>query len=207
VNPEEAAFLAWWRRLALVGGVVSLVLGLILLIWPKETLLVVAVLLGLWLIISGAIKLVQSIVTPDPGSRSETAGAQERDFGQRRDGGARVLQALGGLLLLGIGILCLRNLNNSLTLLAALIGVAWILIGVIELWAAFSGTAHGWSRAGQVLIGLVTVLGGLVVLIWPDITLVVLVWLTGLWLLVLGLIQLILTWRVGKAVAGSPRPT
>jgi uncharacterized membrane protein HdeD (DUF308 family) len=207
VNPEEATFLAWWRRLALVGGVVSLILGLILLIWPRETLLVVAVLLGLWLIISGVIRLVQSILTPDTGFRSEAAVGQERDLGPGRSGGARVLHALGGLLLLGIGIVCLRNLSNSLALLAALIGVAWILVGVIELWAAFSGTSAGGSRVGQVVIGLVTVVGGLVVLLWPDITLVVLVWLTGLWLLVLGLIQLILTWRVGKAVAGSPRPT
>lgn len=183
---EETEYLTWWRRLAIAGGVASVVLGLILLIWPRETLLVVAVLLGLWLIVSGAIKLVQSVLTPEG-----------------RSGGARVLQALGGLLLLGIGVLCLRNIANSLALIAALVGVAWLLAGFIEIWAALSGGAHGWSRLGQVFIGVVTALGGLVVLFWPGITLLVLVWLAGLWLLVIGLVQLVLAWRAGKIVAAG----
>jgi len=48
VGADETAFLMWWRRAALLGGVVSIVLGLILMIWPEATLLVAAVLIGLW---------------------------------------------------------------------------------------------------------------------------------------------------------------
>ncbi len=189
-NPAATSHLRWWRRMALAGGLASLVLGLILLIWPEETLLVVAVLLGLWLVVSGFVKVIQSALVRD------------------RSGAARLLGAFAGLLLLVIGALCLRNLSQSLELIAALIAVAWLLLGLTELWTAISGETHGWSRAAGILIGLVTIVGGLVVLFWPNISLVALVWVTGGWFVVLGLIQLALAWRIkpdrANAVAGTP---
>jgi len=188
VNPADATFLRWWRRLALAGGVVSVLLGLVLLVWPKETLVVVAVLLGLWLVISGVVQIVQAALLSD------------------RSGGTRVLEALTGLLLVVVGVLCLRHLANTLELLAALVGIAWLLLGFVQLWSALFGPARGWSRAAGAILGGTAVLGGLLVLIWPGITLLVLVWLAGAWLVVLGAVQLVLAWRARNTIADRPVP-
>lgn len=196
-TPDDAAFRKWWRRLALLGGIASIVLGLVLMIWPEATLRVVAVLLGLWLLLSGAIRVVQAAFVPEG-----------------RAAGARVLEAFVGLVLIAIGALCMRNLTNSLAVIAALIGVSWLFAGVAWIFSAFSDYRHGWGRLGAVVLGLISIAGALVILIWPKPSLLVVVWLCGLWFVALGVVQLILGWSANRALkagqaagsAGTPRP-
>src|SRR5574342_775286 len=92
-DEADAAFRSWWRRLALMGGVISLAIGLILLIWPDATLTVIAILVGLWLLLAGAVKLGQAAFIPEG-----------------RSAGSRVLQAVAGVLLVILGVVCMRNL-------------------------------------------------------------------------------------------------
>jgi uncharacterized membrane protein HdeD (DUF308 family) len=176
----EARALQTWRRLAVAGGVVSIAMGLILLFWPDETLLVVAALIGVWLVVAGIIRLAESVLT------SEARG------------GARALSAVAGLLYLIVGILCLRNLLTSLELLAVVIGIVWLAGGISEIISAFTRHAGGAGRFAAAAIGLVTVLGGLVLVFWPDISLKVIVWVSGLWLVAIGVVQIILAARIGK---------
>src|SRR5688572_24259738 len=110
---EDDAFRAWWRRLALMGGVISLALGLILMIWPEATLTVVAILLGLWLVLGGVIQLAQAAFMPE-----------------HRSPGSRVLLAVSGAVLLVLGVICMRNPNNSLVLIGLMIGIG-LLFGAV----------------------------------------------------------------------------
>jgi len=178
---EDVQFRHWWQRLTIGLGVASIVLGLLLVIWPGKTLVVAAVLLGLWLLIAGLIKLAQSAFMPEG-----------------RSGGARALQAVGGVLLILVGVLVMRNVFVSIGLLAAIVGVSWLVLGVIQLFSAFSDRFHGWYRVGEFAFGVLTVLAGLVVIIWPGISLTAIVWVTGLWLIVIGIAQLVLGWRAGQ---------
>ncbi len=171
---DDALFRQWWSRLALVGGVVSVVLGIILLVWPKETLVVVAVLLGIWLVIAGIASLAQAIFAPEG-----------------RSGGLRVLKAFGGILYLIAGVFCVRHAFSTVTLLAALIGISWLVAGVVEVFSAFGEGVSGWYRASAFTLGLVSIIGALIILIWPTPSLVTLTWLAGLWLLVLGIAQIV----------------
>ncbi|HWB35725.1 MAG TPA: DUF308 domain-containing protein [Rugosimonospora sp.] len=179
---DDELFRRWWSRLALAGGVVSLVLGIILLVWPKETLVVVAVLLGIWLVIAGITGLAQAIFAPEG-----------------RSGGLRVLKALGGVLYLIAGILCIRHLFATVTFLAVLVGISWLVVGVVEVFSAFGEQASGWYRVGSFGLGLLTILAALVVLIWPTPSLVTLAWLAGIWLLVLGIAQIVMAARTLRA--------
>ena len=187
---DEERFRLWWWRLAVTGGVVSIVLGLILLIWPSETLVVLSVLLGIWLLIAGVVRIAQAIFVPEG-----------------RSGGLRVVMAIGGLFYLVGGALCIRHPNFTVGVLAAIIGISWMIVGVVEIFAAFHRGVSGWYRVATITIGVVSVLGALVVLIWPGITLSVIIWLGGLWLLILGVIQVVMGIRASRAgAAPTPAP-
>ncbi|MBB5871820.1 uncharacterized membrane protein HdeD (DUF308 family) [Allocatelliglobosispora scoriae] len=177
----ETTALAAWRKMALVGGITSIALGLVLLIWPEQTLLVIAALFGIWLVILGVTRLA--------------GAATDRDNGT----GARVLEGVLGLALVILGIVCLAHLIGSLKALAVLIGLIWIFAGLVEIASVFTRRMGGWQRVGTFVFGAVSIVGGLVVLLWPKLSLTTLVWLTGLWLIMLGVVQLILAWRASSA--------
>ena len=177
----EIAALKAWRRMTLVGGITSIALGLVLLVWPEQTLLVIAALFGLWLIILGITRLADAFANRDNIT------------------GARALEGALGLALVILGIVCLINLIGSLKALAVLIGLIWVFAGLVEIASLFTRRMGGWQRTGTIAFGAVSIIGGLVVLLWPKLSLTTLVWLTGLWLILLGIVQLALAWRASSA--------
>ena len=157
---------------ALAFGVATLALGVILMVWPEETVKVLAVIVGIYLIISGIFLIVASF-------SSDTGGT-----------GIRVLSAVAGLFSVLLGIVALRGIIQAVAILALLIGVGWVVRGVAELIEGLANPgmpARGWV----IFIGVVSLIAGIVVLVWPAITLLALAWVTGLWLVVLGIIEIV----------------
>lgn len=185
---ERGAILSTWRQMSLVGGIVSILLGIVLLLWPGRTLLVVASLIGIWLVILGIIRLADAVT------------------GRELPGSSRWFSVLAGIVYLLAGIVVLANLDASLKFFALLIGLVWIFSGASEIIAGFTRVRGAAQKAGAIIIGLVNVVLGLLVLFWPGISLVVLVWITAIWLIVIGLIQLYFAWRAGKAAKEAEDP-
>lgn len=169
----------WW--MAIGGAAVSIILGILMLVWPDETLYVGAILFGLWLLFHGIIHIVNAI----------TAHAES--------GGHRTLQAVLGVLFVLGGIVCLRHLVVSLIVIATVIGASWLIGGIVGLVEAFVAPVPGPARVLLGLLGGLSVLGGLIVLIWPGPSLATLVVLTGIWLLVIGVAQAVLVLRTRPA--------
>src|SRR5690242_1270178 len=80
------------RGWALAFGIISAVAGLLVLMWPGKTLIVVAVLVGVELIVAGIFRFVEAIA-----------------FGGDESGGARVLLAILGVLSLIVGLYAVRH--------------------------------------------------------------------------------------------------
>ncbi|MGK5678096.1 HdeD family acid-resistance protein [Actinoplanes sp. URMC 104] len=165
----------WW--LAVAGAASSIVLGVLALAWPDETLYVGAALFGVWLLVHGVINIVQAITAA------------------RADGAARALSAVIGVLFVVAGVICLRNVLVSVVVIATLIGISWLIGGIVGLINAFTAGHDAAGRLVLAALGAVSVLGGLVVLLWPGPSLATIVWLTGIWLLLMGLIQLLMVLR------------
>ncbi len=191
---SERMWRMWWRRLWGINGLVSLAAGVIVLIWPDESLIVLSVVLGLWLVVAALIQVGQAAVAPGgrtvvaPGGRT----AQER-----------LLAAGGGLIYLAGGVFCLIHPFDTVAVLASIFGVVLILGGLIEL---FSGTRRksGRRRIPQIGVGVIAVLAGLVVLIWPSWTLVTLIRIAGIALLALGLAQVYAAHRARQRAGETP---
>lgn len=159
-----------WQVL-LTAGIAAIVLGAIVLAWPHSTLRVVGVLFGVYLLVSGILQL---------------AGA----FGPHVPGGMRALSFLGGALCVLLGLICFRGAAESLLLLALWIGFGWLLRGIMMIAVAVSTEdlpARGW----QVFFGAITLIAGIVLIVSPFGSLTALTIVSGVWLIVLGVAEVV----------------
>jgi uncharacterized membrane protein HdeD (DUF308 family) len=170
--------------LALAAAVTSIVLGVMMLIWPDATLLVGAALFGIWLIVHGIVDIVDAVM-----AKADT-------------GMSRALGAIVGMLFIVGGVICLRNLVESVLIVATIVGITWLVSGIFGLILALSPRYERNARLLVALLGAVSVIGGLVVLIWPAMTLLTLVFLTGIWLIILGVVQFIVALAT-RPIAGT----
>ena len=108
-------------------GVLTLIAGLAVLAWPGETLLVLAVLFGIQLIVSGIFRFVAALASSD------------------LTGGTRVLLALLGVLSIIIGLWAVRHVLITLLALTVFLGIWLLVFGIMEITAAFRirRLAHG----------------------------------------------------------------
>jgi uncharacterized membrane protein HdeD (DUF308 family) len=164
----------------LVGllGAVHAVLGLVALFWPAVTLTVLTVIVGVELVLAGVIRLVVAVA-------SSSADA-------------RVLRIFLGLLSVIVGLVVIRSPLESLAVLVTIIGVFWIVWGLVEVLIALLPPAAGF-RGPLLVEGGVAILGGIVLLAWPDATIGVLTRVVGLLLLLAGGITAWSAWRLRKA--------
>jgi uncharacterized membrane protein HdeD (DUF308 family) len=157
------------------------VLGIMIVAWPEATLKVVAVLFGAWLLLHGVVRIVQAIT------------------GTARDGAERAILGVVGVFFVVSGVIALRNLLGTLALMITLVGLMWLIGGIMELISAFGGP-RGGDRMWHVVLGGLSIVAALVVLVWPDLSLITLVYVTGAWLIITGLIQVALVFWARRAL-------
>ena len=116
----------------------------------------------------------------------------------RRDGAARALIGLLGGLALIVGLLILRDPLQSVLVFTMILGAFWIIAGVIDILGAFLGVERE-GRGWDILSGVLSIAFGGVLIVWTDISLRLLVVLTGAWLLVAGVIAVVAAFRLRNA--------
>jgi uncharacterized membrane protein HdeD (DUF308 family) len=156
-----------WQA-TLILGLVTIVFGVIVTAHPNGSLRVLAVLVGIAMIVSGIFHLI----------RAADRKAQHR-----------LWLGIVGLLFVAIGVVLIRHLHLTLALIGLLVGVSWIVQGVAGLMSAFSGPRKGavwWA-----VFGSVSLIAGIVVTASPLSSVTVLAVLVGIWLLVIGLFEIV----------------
>ena len=168
---------------AIVGiGVLSVVLGVLVLVWPQATLLVVAIIFGLQLIAAGAVRLAVTRELPtDPGWVRP------------------VSIALGALSIIA-GIICLFRPGTSLVVIAILIAAGWIAEGVAAIVHGFASGRSTGARVFLFVFGAISVIAGIVVAVWPGETLVILTRVAGILLIVIGVAELVMVFVARRAM-------
>jgi uncharacterized membrane protein HdeD (DUF308 family) len=167
----------------LAFGIITVIVGIAALAWPGRTLVVVAVLFGIQLIVMGIFRFASAIASDD------------------LTGGSRVLLALLGVLSLIVGLYAVRHVLITLLALALLLGIFWIVSGAVELFMALSHREmrhRGWNS----VMGLISVLAGIIVLAIPSISLLVLAVVLSVWLVFFGVMQISIAVRI-RALGAS----
>jgi uncharacterized membrane protein HdeD (DUF308 family) len=167
--------------LILVVGIVTLVAGVCTIAWPERTVVVVAVVIGLQLVVSGILRLVAAFTVEE---------------------GSRIWDVLVGLASVVVGILCLKDVFQTIAALSLIVGILWVIQGIAEFFAGVAGATR--HRALTILMGIMGTVAGVVVLTYPIDSVLALAWILGVWLTVRGamLVAAAFTLRRPAAVAG-----
>ncbi|MEE6289061.1 DUF308 domain-containing protein [Georgenia sp. MJ173] len=171
--------------LPVIRGVLGVVLGIVVLVWPSIAVLTIVTLLGVYWLIDGVLSVVDGI------RRRGTPGAGwEILFG--------VVGAVAGL------VLIIRP-GMSAALLIMLAGV-WAIAGgvVLAITAVAARKAVGAGWGWGVFLGLATVAFGVVLVAVPDLTATVLGIVLGIYAIVAGVLFIALGFAIrtlGKRAA------
>jgi uncharacterized membrane protein HdeD (DUF308 family) len=175
-----------WKSVLAVG-VLNLLLGAVVLIWPGDSIVVASVVFGVYLLVSG---IAQAIAA----------------FKVDMSLGSRVLFFISGALSVVLGYFAFRDFNNgaAVWMLAIWIGVGFIFQGVAATVLAIEVPAlpeRGW----YVFVGLLTVIAGVVTLVWPISSIAVLAITAGIWLAVIGITEVVWALSARRTVKEGER--
>nr|WP_260754947.1 DUF308 domain-containing protein [Mycobacterium sp. SMC-8] len=164
----------------------AIILGVLMLVWPGKTVLVAAALFGVSLLVVG---LGQLFI------------AMAADL----SGGGRALLFVSGAVSVILAVLTFRYFGEpfSILLFSIYIGISFIIRGVATTVAAISGTETS-GRAWDILFGIVSVLAGIVVLLLPFSSIVLLAMVTGAFLVALGLFEIVSAFNARRDRAKVP---
>ncbi|QEN13936.1 HdeD family acid-resistance protein [Mycolicibacterium sp. ELW1] len=167
-----------WKSV-LLSGVLSLVLGILVLVWPGISILVAAIFFGAYLLVTGISQVFHA-------------------FTLHVSAGGRVMLFISGAAALILAVLCFRSIQNSILLLAIWIGVGFIFRGVATAVSAISDPdtpGRGW----EIFVGVISLIAGIVVLASPFPSLATLTLVVGIWLVVLGVFEVVASFGIRKA--------
>jgi uncharacterized membrane protein HdeD (DUF308 family) len=159
---------------AVLSGLLAAILGAVILVWPGPSIVVTSGVFGAYLVASGVAMVVFGFSFP------VTSGA------------SRFLSVISGVASIVLGVLAFKHFSEgyAVLLLAIWIGVGFIIRGVTVLGTVIADKqipGRGWA----IFFGIVSVLAGFVVLAYPFDSIVTLALVAGVWLVVLGVVEII----------------
>jgi uncharacterized membrane protein HdeD (DUF308 family) len=179
---EELLRNSWW--MLAIRGVLALTFGLLAVVWPGATLLVLVALFAAWALMGG----IASVI----------AAAKNR-----RTDGKWWLVLLLGLVSIAAGIIAVLNPDITIFVLVLLMGVNALITGALEIAMAVR-LRHTMKREWLLaLAGAVSVLFGLLVVVFPAAGAIALVWLVSFYATFSGLLLLTLAFRARRWVRGG----
>ena len=169
-----------WQS-TLLAGLLAVLLGVLVLLWPGISILAASVLFGIYLLVSGVAQVIFA-------------------FGLHVTAGARILLFLSGAASLILAVLAFRHFGEgyAILLLAIWIAVGFIFRGVAATASALSEPGlpgRGW----MISAGVISLIGGTVVLAWPFDSIVILAVVAGSWLIVIGVFEIVSAFQIRKA--------
>ena len=155
--------------LIVVLGVLSVILGLLAIAYPGATIVTISIFFAAWLFVSGIFYLISS-------------------FTRDGDTGSRVLSAILGVLSIIVGWALLRTPFQSVEVFIFVIGIFFLIQGVMTFIGAFARKAgRNWGIAS----GILGIIAGIIVLTYPISSAVTLALIAGIWLVILGIMQVV----------------
>lgn len=177
-----------WRTLA-VRGVIAILFSGLVLIWPDLTLLALTALFAAYALFTGMVLV---------------AGAVK----SRKDSEDWWLLLLIGLVSVGAGVIAIVHPAMTALVLVLVVGANALVSGVLDIVFAIRLRKTIQNEGLMIVNGLVAILFGVMVFLFPGAGALALLWLISLYAFVSGVLLLALAWRLrarAKTAAESDR--
>jgi uncharacterized membrane protein HdeD (DUF308 family) len=165
-----------WRSISTVtwlSGLVAVLLGVVMMAWPRPTVDTAAALVGVYLVVSGIALAFFGFILPVAA-------------------GTRFLSLISGVALITLGVLAFRDFGeeHAILLLAIWVGAGFIIRGVFVTGSAV-GVPQFPGRWWAIFLGIISMIVGFVVLAYPFESIEALTLMTGAWLTIVGYLEVI----------------
>jgi uncharacterized membrane protein HdeD (DUF308 family) len=164
----------WW--LYAVRGVVAILFGILAIIWPKETILALVLLFGAYALLDGVFSVFAGIASYQYFSRWWA-----------------VLEGVAGIL---IGVLTFFWPNITALVLLYFIAAWALMTGIFEIVVAIQLRREITGEWALILSGLLSMVLGVLLFVFPGAGAVSLVWLIGIYAILFGITLIILAFRL-----------
>jgi uncharacterized membrane protein HdeD (DUF308 family) len=190
----EALTRNWWA--VALRGVFAVIFGLLALIWPGITILVLVALFGAYCLVDGVIAIGTALF--GGAAMFEGAAAGRRPW--------LVVEGIAGVI---AGIITFAWPNITTLALLWLIAFWALVTGVMEIVAAIRLRRELQGEWLLILSGALSVVFGILLIVWPASGALALVTLIAIYALIFGVALIALGFRLRRvhgAVAGTGRP-
>ena len=182
VDPVAQVAKNWW--LFLILGLVTVIAGILAIVYPGITLLALGIFAGVSLLMIGVMEIVEAFAESE----------------------ARAMNAVIGVVSLLAGLVCLRRPGESLLAIVIVLGFWLIIEGVIRFIATFAVLE---DRALMMGLALLDIILGVLILALPELSLVTLAVLFAISLLARGVFAILTAFRLrgvrhGQTGAAAP---
>ncbi len=168
-------FRNWWRFA--LRGVLAIVFGVLALIWPDSTKLALVLLFGAFAFVDGIFAVATGIAA---------RGHFERWW-------AILLEGIAGIV---IGVLTFFWPNITALVLLYFIAAWAVTTGIFEIVAAIEFRHVISGEWGMILAGLLSVLLGTLLFVFPGAGMVSVVWLIGVYAIAAGIMEMVFAFRL-----------
>jgi uncharacterized membrane protein HdeD (DUF308 family) len=164
----------WW--VVLVFGIVFLGFGIVMLFNVAAGATAIAIIVGAFLIFDGLVEMIS---------------------GGRRNNRSRGWAVVLGILLVIGGIVVIAWPGVTFLVIAIVWGLTMLVGGIARSIAA--ATLRGYAWGWLIVLGILEAILGILMLAWPDVTAYVILLLIGIYSIVAGILQIVLSFQLRKA--------
>ena len=172
----------WW--IPVVRGVFAIIFGILALVWPSETLLILILIFGAFAFVDGIFAVVAAI----------------RFASHHEKWGILLLEGIVGIL---IGLLAYAA-PAAIALFFLYFVAGWAIVtGIFEIIAAFRIRQGVAGEIFMIIAGILSVILGLAFFVFPGIGLLAWIWLIGVYAIFFGALMIGFGFRVRSV---TPKP-
>ncbi len=172
----DILYRSWWSYV--LRGVLALIFGILFIAYPGATLKTFITLLGIFLLIDGAVNVIRSIVFAF----------------SKEPWGWTLVWGIVGLML---GAILVAHTEFTLGFVAILMGIWVIVMGIAEIAVAIDMPPES-GRGFMVVLGIISLGFGIAILAWTAETVYALMVVVGIYLLVVAILDFVLGIYVGR---------
>lgn len=179
-TPKGGSIVNGIRTALGLGGVASLIMGILILVWPGQSAVVVTAMVAIYALFAGVSNLGVGI------------------FSKHVGGWQRAGYIALGVVFLAAALIALVNIGlataSLMVFIAIMVGIVWIIEGVVAFSMMGEATSKGWTIA----YGILSIVAGIIMVVSPLIAATTLWLILGVSLVILGIVQIVRGFTFGN---------